>query len=108
MTAPESAILLYIVCASPAEAKAIGLKAVESRHAACANILPGMSSIYRWEGRVETTAETILLLKTRAALFESCAALVRASHSYATPCIIALPIAQGTPDYLNWLTAQTA
>jgi periplasmic divalent cation tolerance protein len=101
------ALFVYICCKDRAQAEHIAMAAVEARLAACANIIPGMQSIYRWEGKVESAQETVLLLKTQAMHFEACAALVRRLHSYEVPCIVALPIAQGTPDYLGWIKEQT-
>lgn len=101
------AILIYICCANTDEAQLVGSKAVEASLAACANILPGMRSIYRWQGKIESASETVLLLKTRADLFDACADLVRRHHSYQLPCIVALPIAHGTADFLAWIMAQT-
>lgn len=97
----------YVTCASSEEASRIGRTLVEERLAACANILPGVTSIYHWQGRVETGGETALVLKTRAALVEALAARVRALHSYSVPCVVALPIRGGNPDYLAWLAAET-
>ncbi len=100
-------IVIYVVCADAVEAQRIGQAVVTARLAACANILPGMASIYHWQGKIEQAQETVLLLKTRTDLFDVSADKVRAMHSYTTPCIIALPVMAGTPDYLAWLTAET-
>ncbi len=100
-------VFIYVTCADSAEAERIGRELVDARLAACANILPGMRSIYRWQGRVETAQETVLVLKSRQELFEQLAARVRASHSYTTPCIVALPIIAGDPTYLAWIMENT-
>lgn len=102
------ALVIYVVCVDTDEARRIGEGIVAARLAACANILPNMASIYHWKGKIEQAQETVLLLKTRASLFEACAAHVSSVHSYATPCIIALPVVAGTADYLAWLMAETA
>lgn len=104
----KDAIVIYVACVATEEARQIGQAVVAARLAACANILPGMESIYHWQGKIEQARETVLLLKTRADLFASCAAKVRELHSYAVPCIIALPVVAGAPDYLEWLAAETA
>ena len=101
-------IVVYITCATDEEAAKIGRAMVTARLAACANIFPHGRSIYRWQGAIEDAMETVLILKSRQELFASLAAEVRALHSYATPCIIALPILAGTPDYLAWLAESTA
>lgn len=103
-----NALVIYVVCSDTAEAQRIGEAIVAARLAACANIMPGMASIYHWQGKIEQAQETVLLLKTRTDLFGECAAQVRSMHSYTLPCIIALPVAAGTADYLDWLMAETA
>lgn len=100
-------VLIYTCCKDAEQAEALATAAVTERLAACANILPGMRSLYRWEGKMETAQETVLLLKTQAKHFEACATLIRRLHSYTTPCIIALPVVQGTPDFLGWIAEQT-
>lgn len=100
-------ILVYILCADAAEAEKIGRTMVTARLAACANIFPQGRSIYRWQGAIEEASETALILKTRHDLFASLAKEARALHSYKTPCIIALPILTGTPDFLDWLATNT-
>lgn len=103
----SGAILVYITCKDTEQAEKIAGAVVAARLAACANILPGMKSLYRWQGKIETAQECMLLLKTRSDLFDDCAALVRSLHSYETPCIVALPLVNGTPDFLDWIIAQT-
>jgi periplasmic divalent cation tolerance protein len=100
-------VFAYITAASPEEATRIGRTLVEERLAACVNILPGMTSIYRWQGAVETAAETVLIAKTRAGLFERLAARVKELHSYDVPCVVELRVGRGNPDYLGWLAAET-
>lgn len=102
-----SAILVYITVGDPAEADTIANAIVQQRLAACANILPGMRSIYHWQGKVETGAETVVLFKTRTALFDQLAARVKELHSYDTPCIVAMPLTQATPDYFGWIMDET-
>ena len=76
---------------------------VEEGLAACANLVPGVRSIYRWEGAVHDDAEVLLILKTRAALSAAVAARVRALHPYQLPEVIALLVAGGSEPYLAWL-----
>ena len=76
---------------------------IEKRLAACVQILPGMESVYRWQGRVERQREVLLLAKTTRAKFEDLEREVRTAHSYETPEIIAVPVATGSPAYLQWL-----
>jgi periplasmic divalent cation tolerance protein len=78
---------------------------VDRRLAACVQIVGPIESIYRWQGRVETTREWLCLIKTTHARFRTVAATVQGLHSYDTPEIVALPIAAGSKRYLEWLAA---
>ena len=100
--------LLYVICGSLAEAEEVGRKVVEDRLAACANIIDGMRSVYRWEGQVESGREVVLLLKTRSARAGDLGARVRDLHSYEVPCVIELPIESGSEDYLDWIVRETS
>jgi len=97
----------YITAGTREEAQRIGRALVEERLAACVNILPGMNSIYRWEGAVQDDEETVLIAKTRAALVPRLTERVRALHSYAVPCVVALAIEGGNPDFLRWIEDET-
>ncbi len=98
---------LYITTATLEEAQRIGEALVGERLAACANILPGARSIYRWQGQIVRDNEVVIIAKTRAALVEAAIARVKALHSYQVPCVVAHPILAGNPDYLAWLEAET-
>ena len=100
-------IFVYMTAGSRDEAERIGRALVEERLAACVNIVPGMRSIYRWQGAVESADETILVAKTRAGLFDRLNARVRELHSYEVPCVVGLPIGRGNPDYLDWLETES-
>ena len=100
-------IFVYMTTGSRDEAERIGRALVEERLAACVNIVPGMRSIYRWQGAVETADETIVVAKTRADLFDRLTARVKELHSYEVPCVVELPIGRGNPDYLGWLEAES-
>ena len=102
---PES--FVYITCASMAEAEDIGSVLVERRLAACANILPGMRSLYWWQGKVERGEETVLIVKTRSELVKELTEAVKAVHSYDVPCVVALPVTGGNPDFLKWIGDET-
>lgn len=99
--------LLYITAARVEEARRIGRALVEERLAACANIVPGMESIYHWQGAVVEDKEVLLVVKTRVELVEAAIARVKALHSYTCPCVVALPILTGNPAYLEWLGQET-
>jgi periplasmic divalent cation tolerance protein len=77
---------------------------VESGLAACVQVLPPMTSIYRWEGKLEKACETLLLIKTTRAAYPTLERLIIQNHSYQTPEIISLPVEKGLKDYLDWLT----
>jgi periplasmic divalent cation tolerance protein len=98
-------LFVYVTCSNLAEAERIGRALVEERLAACVNLLPGMRSLYRWQERVDQADEVVLLAKTAGGRFEALAARVRALHSYTLPCIVALPVVAGVPDYLAWVAA---
>lgn len=101
-------VLLYCTTASIAEAEAIAQKVVGERLAACANIIPGMRSVYWWQGKLEHGEEAVLILKTRADLVEAATAAVKAAHSYSVPCVLPLALGQGgNVDYIAWLQAET-
>ena len=100
--------LIYMTAASDDEAMRIGRTLVEERLAACANVIPGMRSLYWWDGRVQDDKETVLIVKTRAELVAALTERVKALHSYAVPCVVALPIEAGNSAYLDWLRSETA
>ncbi len=89
-------------------ARAAARKMVEEKLIACANIVPGVESIYRWEGKLETSAEVLLILKTTSSRYAAVQSRIKELHSYEVPEIIALPIAAGLPQYLNWVQANCA
>jgi len=80
---------------------------VERKLAACVNILSPCTSVYRWQGTLETAAEVPLLIKTRAALYDDVEAAIKSLHPYDLPEIIAVPVARGLPGYLEWLNTPT-
>jgi periplasmic divalent cation tolerance protein len=100
-------VFVYMTTGSLEEARMIGRRLVEARLAACANIVPGMESIYHWQGGVEAAQETVLIAKTRAVLVDQLTAKVRELHSYDCPCVVTLPITGGNPAYLRWLGSET-
>ena len=96
-------LLISITTGSSEEAERIAEALVQERLAACVNIVPAITSIYRWQGEVHRDSEVLLIAKSRPELFESLAARVKELHSYEVPEIIALPIVAGTEAYLNWI-----
>lgn len=102
-----TATWLYVTASSKDEALSIGRLLVEERLAACANVIPGTTAIYWWEGKVQEGEEAILVLKTRNDLVDAATARVRSLHSYACPCVAALPVAGGNPDFFDWIVKET-
>ncbi len=100
--------LVYITCADKSEAERVGQALVEAKLAACVNILDGMQSMFWWQGRAEKDQETVLLAKTRTSLVGRLTEKVRAVHSYDCPCVVALPIIDGNPEFLQWIVEETA
>ena len=98
----------YVTAGSRDEALTIGRTVVEERLAACANVLDGMTSLYWWQGALEQAGEAVLILKTRAELVGRLTARIKELHSYECPCVVALPIAAGNPDYLRWIAGETS
>jgi periplasmic divalent cation tolerance protein len=103
----ERAVFVYTTYPSSVEAEAAGRALVERRLCACANILPGMVSLYWWQGKIDRGDEVVMIIKTRASLAEAVRAAVRQMHSYATPAILVLPIESVDPDYHAWIVAET-
>lgn len=95
-------IRIDVACAHVEEAETIATALIEDRLAACCQITP-MTSVYRWEGQVETGSEVRLSIKTRADRFEAVEQRVKALHSYELPQIVATTIVAATEDYANWV-----
>ncbi|HYM31915.1 MAG TPA: divalent-cation tolerance protein CutA [Candidatus Cybelea sp.] len=98
--------LVYVTAESPEQAQAIGHALVEEHIAACANIIPGMRSIYWWQGKLEEADETVLIVKTRSENVGAVIRRVKELHSYSVPCVLAWPIDAGNSDYVNWLLGE--
>ena len=103
----ESECIVFVTAPNTEEAQTIARKLLSDQLAACVNILPGMISIYTWKGEACEDSEVLLLIKTRAALFEALSATVEAAHPYEVPEIIAIPISAGSSSYLNWIDEVT-
>jgi periplasmic divalent cation tolerance protein len=78
---------------------------VTKKLAACVNILPAMTSVYAWQGEIETAQEHLLIIKAQANHYSAIENWLKSNHPYEVPEIIALPITQGFPDYLNWISS---
>jgi periplasmic divalent cation tolerance protein len=104
MSAP---IVVFVTCGSEEEALKIANALVESRLAACANLVAPIRSIYRWEGKIWDEKEWLLIIKTEKHRFEELEKRVKSLHSYSVPEIISLPIVEGSSAYLNWIRENT-
>lgn len=96
-------ILVLVTCANEAEAGRLAAHLVEKRLAACVSASSPVRSIYRWQGAIEDAGEIALTIKTRRGLFGAVAAEIGKLHSYTTPEILAIPVLDGSPDYLAWM-----
>jgi periplasmic divalent cation tolerance protein len=103
----ERAVFVYTTYPSIVEAEAAGRTLVERRLCACVNILPGMVSLYWWQGKIDRGDEVVMIIKTRASLAEAVRAAVRQMHSYTTPAILVLPTETVDADYHAWIVEET-
>ena len=102
-----NARIVLTTAGSQEEARKIANALVERRLAACVNIVPQVESIYRWQGKVETAEESLLLIKTQAELFDRVSNAVKELHSYDLPECLMLEVAAGSPEYLDWIAKNT-
>ncbi|MFN3701713.1 MAG: divalent-cation tolerance protein CutA [Alphaproteobacteria bacterium] len=96
-------MLVYVTFADHAEARRIAALCVEGRLAACANIFPPHHAVYMWDGAVQDSQEVAAIFKTTCAGFEALQRCIAEHHSYDTPCIVALDIADGAAPFLQWI-----
>jgi len=101
-------IVILCNCGSLEEAQTVARGVVGRRLAACVNIVPGVYSVYRWEGKVEEAAEWMLVIKTQETRYLEVEAAIHELHSYTVPEIIALTIDRGLPAYLDWILEETS
>ncbi|HXO38895.1 MAG TPA: divalent-cation tolerance protein CutA [Candidatus Acidoferrum sp.] len=103
-----NARIVLTTAGSQEEARMIAHALVEHRLAACVNILPQVGSIYRWQGKIETAEEWLLLIKTQAELFDRVCDAVKELHSYDLPECVMLEVTAGSQEYLDWIAENTA
>ncbi|MBL0318609.1 MAG: divalent-cation tolerance protein CutA [Alphaproteobacteria bacterium] len=101
------AYLIYITVPTKEEALLIARSVIQEKLAACANILPQATSVYEWQGTMEQTEETVLILKSTAKSYRDLEQRVIDLHSYECPCIVALPIQEGHSAFLSWIKMQS-
>ena len=95
--------MILVTTSSTSEAQAIGKALVEERLAACVNVISGLRSLFRWQGKIEEQEEALMVVKSRSELLPSIIEAVKRLHSYTVPEVIAFPIVGGSPDYLSWI-----
>ena len=98
-------IVVLCTCASPDEGERLARVLVEARLAACVNVVPGVRSLYHWNGGIESAEECLLLIKSSRAVFAALSAEIERLHPYEVPEVLALPVVDGTQNYLNWFAA---
>ena len=99
-------IVVLSTASTAAEAEAIARRLVEERLAACVNVVTGVRSFYRWKGKIEKSPEWLLVIKSSRGRFEELRAALEKLHSYDVPEVIALPVVEGTKNYLNWMEGE--
>lgn len=101
----QDALVVITTTETQQAAEQMAHQLVEAQLAACVQLIAPLTSVYHWQGKVETASEVLLLIKTTSAAYAALEAAIKQTHSYQTPEIIALPVATGAPDYLAWLRA---
>jgi periplasmic divalent cation tolerance protein len=101
-------IVVFMTAPKEDEATRIARALVENRLAGCVNIIKDIRSIYNWQGKIEDEKEVLLIAKTRKRLFKRLVKKVKELHSFTVPEIIAMPIVEGSTEYLKWLKEVTA
>ena len=102
---PTPCQLVFCTCPNPEIAEQLATLLVEQRLAACINIIPGLTSIYRWQGKLEKDTEVLLLIKTTLDRYHAVESTIQRHHPYELPEIIAVTVEDGSPDYLRWITS---
>ncbi len=103
-----SAVIVHCSCPDPETATRIARALVEERLAACVQVIGGIASTYRWEGRVRTDTEVLLLIKTTHACLDALKARLPALHPYSVPELIAVEVVDGLDRYLDWIETEAA
>lgn len=101
-------LVVFVTVGNEEEAIMIGRTLVEEKLVACVNMVPQIRSIYWWKGEVCDHQELLLMMKTPISMFDSLQSRIRELHSYELPEIVALSVAKGLPDYLEWVTESTS
>jgi periplasmic divalent cation tolerance protein len=107
MSPAEEVVVVLLTAPDAGIGGGLARTLVEERLAACVNVVPGVRSTYRWEGRIQEDAEVLLIAKTRADRCEALQARIRAIHPYSLPEMLVLSASGGSADYLAWVAAET-
>jgi periplasmic divalent cation tolerance protein len=102
-----SETITFVTCKDARQARRMAEALVRERLVACGNLVPGVVSVYEWEGKLERSRECLLILKSRAALSGALVRRVRELHTYTVPEVVTCRIASGNPDYLRWVRKST-
>lgn len=102
---PTDYHIILCTCPDKDTAEKIAHLVLEHQLAACVNIVPNITSIYRWQGQIERAEEQLLLIKARQDAYSALESLIKTHHPYQLPEIIAVAIERGLPDYLNWIAS---
>ena len=108
MSGDSGKVVVFVTTSSEEEAEKIARLLLEKKKAACVNVIPRVNSRFWWQGKLDSAQESLLIIKTRADLMPDLVDMVKKSHSYTIPEIVALPIVAGSEDYLHWIDRETA
>jgi len=100
-------IVVLTTCGSEDEARKLASVLIEKHMAACVNITSPVTSVYRWKGSIEQAQEWMLIIKSRRERFEELRVVIESAHSYELPEVLAIPVLEGSPNYLAWVEAET-
>lgn len=104
----EEVLIVFVSTSGEEEAQRIGEALVQARHAACVTVLPGVLSMYWWEGALTKDREALLLAKTTSGQYQALEQMVKALHSYKVPEVLALRTSDGLPQYIEWVMSETS
>ncbi len=108
MSSDSGQVVVFVTASGEEESGKIADALLKQRKAACVSIVPGVASRFWWEGKLDSARESLLIVKTRAALVPEVVEIVRHLHSYSVPEVVALPIVAGNREYLDWVDRETA
>lgn len=103
----EQVLVILVTVTNRKEAVRIGEEMVHMKLAACANVIPGIQSIYRWKGKVTKAQEVLLILKSTKPRYRALEKAIKAMHAYEVPEVIALPVTEGLEAYVRWVRDET-